>query len=152
MDLRELRDAVTAMMPEVQADLERLVRIPSVSLPGFLPEPLREMANAVVELITSAVPGNVRLRASRPARTDPAIQSGEARHARCIWQGQRAHGTGGIDPAHQQHGRRRPPGGDHPVGRRGYCGGHPFRRLPYIRDMDFEGELPAWLQEDLEEL
>jgi hypothetical protein len=22
--------------------------------------------------------------------------------------------------------------------------------LPYIRDMDFEGELPAWLQEDLE--
>ncbi|MEW6554068.1 MAG: hypothetical protein AB1384_07265 [Actinomycetota bacterium] len=24
--------------------------------------------------------------------------------------------------------------------------------LPYIRDMDFQGELPAWLQEDLETL
>ena len=61
MDLKELRDAVTAMMPEVQADLERLVRIPSVSLPGFPPEPLREMANAVVELLTSVGCGNVRL-------------------------------------------------------------------------------------------
>ncbi len=61
MDLKELRDVVTAMMPEVQADLERLVRIPSVSLPGFPPEPLREMANAVVGLITSAGCGNVRL-------------------------------------------------------------------------------------------
>jgi acetylornithine deacetylase/succinyl-diaminopimelate desuccinylase-like protein len=61
MDLKELRDVVSAMMPEVQADLERLVRIPSVSLPGFPPEPLHEMANAVVELLTSVGCRKVRL-------------------------------------------------------------------------------------------
>jgi acetylornithine deacetylase/succinyl-diaminopimelate desuccinylase-like protein len=61
MEVKKLRDAVAAIMPEVREDLERLVRIPSVSLEGFPPEPLREMADAVVKLLTSAGCGNVRL-------------------------------------------------------------------------------------------
>ncbi|MEW6554066.1 MAG: dipeptidase [Actinomycetota bacterium] len=61
MDIKDLRDAVAAMMPEVREDLERLVRIPSVSLEGFPPEPLREMADAVVKLATSVGFANVRL-------------------------------------------------------------------------------------------
>jgi acetylornithine deacetylase/succinyl-diaminopimelate desuccinylase-like protein len=61
MDYKQLQEAVVAMMPEVQADLEKLVRIPSVSLPGFPPEPLSTMAGAVSDLLTSVGFKNVRL-------------------------------------------------------------------------------------------
>lgn len=61
MEINELRKAVAAMMPEVRADLERLVKIPSVSLPGFPPEPLHDMARAVSELLASVGCENVRL-------------------------------------------------------------------------------------------
>ncbi|RJP34782.1 MAG: dipeptidase [Actinobacteria bacterium] len=61
MNSKQLRSAVEAMMSEVREDLERLVKIPSVSLPGFPPEPLREMSAAVVELMKTVGIGNARL-------------------------------------------------------------------------------------------
>jgi acetylornithine deacetylase/succinyl-diaminopimelate desuccinylase-like protein len=61
MDHKQLQKAVAAMMPEVQADLERLVSIPSVSLPGFPPEPLFTMAGAVSDLLASSGFANVHL-------------------------------------------------------------------------------------------
>ncbi len=62
MEKGELKAAVADMMPQVREDLERLVRIPSVSLPGFPAEPPRETANAVVELLKSVGVANARLR------------------------------------------------------------------------------------------
>ena len=35
MDEQEIRSRVSAMMPEILADLERLVAIPSVAFPGY---------------------------------------------------------------------------------------------------------------------
>ncbi len=61
MDRDSLRSAVASMMPEVRKDLERLVRLPSVSLPGFPPEPLRETADAVVDILKAAGVANARL-------------------------------------------------------------------------------------------
>ncbi len=61
MDCDSLRSSVAAMLPQVRADLERLVSIPSVSLPGFPPAPLRQAANAVVELLQSVGVSNARL-------------------------------------------------------------------------------------------
>lgn len=60
MDIEELRWTVSSMMPGTRADLEKLVSIPSVSLPGFPPEPLTEAANAVVSLLRSAGFSNAR--------------------------------------------------------------------------------------------
>ncbi len=61
MDRDSLRAAVDSMMPQVRADLEKLVSIPSVSLPGFPPEPLRQAADAVVALLKSVGVANARL-------------------------------------------------------------------------------------------
>ncbi len=49
-----LRSTVASLMPAVQADLERLVRIPSVSLPGFPAESVKEASAAVVEILQAA--------------------------------------------------------------------------------------------------
>ncbi len=54
MDVAEMRSKIQSMMPVVQADLERLVAIPSVSLPGFPAEPLHDAAAAVVEILKQA--------------------------------------------------------------------------------------------------
>jgi cysteinylglycine-S-conjugate dipeptidase len=51
MDEAGLRSKIQSLMPVVQADLERLVSIPSVSLPGFPAEPLHQTAAAVVDLL-----------------------------------------------------------------------------------------------------
>jgi acetylornithine deacetylase/succinyl-diaminopimelate desuccinylase-like protein len=40
----EIRARVSAMMPEILADLERLVAIPSIAFPGYPPDPVNEMA------------------------------------------------------------------------------------------------------------
>lgn len=61
MDIKELRMAVESVMPGIRSDLERAVRIPSVSLPGFSSEPVREMANAVVDILRTAGVENARL-------------------------------------------------------------------------------------------
>ncbi|MDQ3876791.1 MAG: M20/M25/M40 family metallo-hydrolase [Actinomycetota bacterium] len=49
-DTAEVRAAVEALMPEVIADLTRLVTHASVAFPGFPPEPVRAMADATTEL------------------------------------------------------------------------------------------------------
>jgi acetylornithine deacetylase/succinyl-diaminopimelate desuccinylase-like protein len=49
----EIRARVTAMMPEILADLERLVAIPSVAFPGYPPDPVNEMAAATLGLFRS---------------------------------------------------------------------------------------------------
>jgi acetylornithine deacetylase/succinyl-diaminopimelate desuccinylase-like protein len=55
------KDAVAADMPQVRADLERLVRIPSCAFPGFSPEPVHEAANTVVEMLRAAGVDDARL-------------------------------------------------------------------------------------------
>jgi acetylornithine deacetylase/succinyl-diaminopimelate desuccinylase-like protein len=60
MDLAELRWTVTSMMPGIRADLEKLVRLPSVSLPGFPRKPVRETATAVTELLKASGFANAR--------------------------------------------------------------------------------------------
>ena len=48
-------------LPAARADLERLVRIASVALPGFPPEPLQRAAEAVTDVLRSAGLDDVRL-------------------------------------------------------------------------------------------
>jgi cysteinylglycine-S-conjugate dipeptidase len=50
-DLDDVRAALAGRMPVHREDLERLVRIPSVSAPGFDPGQLRRSADAVVALL-----------------------------------------------------------------------------------------------------
>src|SRR6185436_1307629 len=47
----DLRTRVRELMPQVRADLERLVRIPSVSADGHDPAPLVKSAELVAELL-----------------------------------------------------------------------------------------------------
>ena len=49
-----IQENVRALMPEVVADLGRLVRIPSIAFPDFPPEPLQEAHDLVVELLRGA--------------------------------------------------------------------------------------------------
>ena len=49
-----LRPAVAELMPETTADLEGLVRIPSVSAPGFDPAEVRRSAEATAEILERA--------------------------------------------------------------------------------------------------
>jgi len=57
----ELRRRVARDMPAARAELERLVRIPSVAFPGFPDEPLRRAAAAVADLLRDAGLDDVRL-------------------------------------------------------------------------------------------
>jgi acetylornithine deacetylase/succinyl-diaminopimelate desuccinylase-like protein len=50
MDTEEIRSRVRAMMPEILADLERRVAIPSVAFSGYPPEPVHDMADATLDL------------------------------------------------------------------------------------------------------
>jgi acetylornithine deacetylase/succinyl-diaminopimelate desuccinylase-like protein len=54
VDVAALTDRIAALLPGVRADLERLVRIPSVSAPAFDPAPLEASAQAVAELLRRA--------------------------------------------------------------------------------------------------
>ena len=49
-----LREAVRELMPQIQADLEHLVRIPSCAFAGFPREPVREAAEETRRLFTEA--------------------------------------------------------------------------------------------------
>ncbi|MFF1878972.1 M20/M25/M40 family metallo-hydrolase [Leifsonia sp. NPDC058230] len=55
------KSGASALMPEIIERLETLVRIPSVAFPGFDPEPVRRMGEAVVELFEAAGAAGVRL-------------------------------------------------------------------------------------------
>jgi cysteinylglycine-S-conjugate dipeptidase len=69
--VQELRDRVAGLLPAVRADLEALVRIPSVSAPAFDQAPLDESAAAVAHLLRDAgVPDVQILRAGDSA---PAV-------------------------------------------------------------------------------
>lgn len=57
----DLASAVDQILPEVRADLEDLIRIPSVSAPGFDPGEVRRSARAVVELMRDAGTHDARL-------------------------------------------------------------------------------------------
>lgn len=50
----ELRARVARLMPRLERELERLVRIPSVAFPGFPTAPLREAAEATAALLRDA--------------------------------------------------------------------------------------------------
>ena len=49
------------VMPAVRADLERLIRIPSIAFPGYPEAPVREAAAATAEILTHAGLPGVRL-------------------------------------------------------------------------------------------
>ena len=47
MNADALRQTVAGLMPVLRADLERLVRLPSVAFEGFSEEPVNQAAGAV---------------------------------------------------------------------------------------------------------
>jgi acetylornithine deacetylase/succinyl-diaminopimelate desuccinylase-like protein len=57
----EVRAAVAADFPQTRTQLEQLVRIPSISAPGFDAHEVRRSADLVVELLTGVGLENVRL-------------------------------------------------------------------------------------------
>jgi cysteinylglycine-S-conjugate dipeptidase len=57
----DLRAAVDEHFPRVRADLERLIRIPSVSFAGYDPAPVRESAAATAEILEATGLSGVRL-------------------------------------------------------------------------------------------
>ncbi len=57
----DLRSAVTAAMPQALADLERLVRIPSIAFPDYDPAPVRASAEATAEILQAAGYDGARL-------------------------------------------------------------------------------------------
>ena len=66
-----LRDAVTAVLPSVRADLERLVRIPSVSADDFDREQVQRSAQLTAKLLRAAGLGDVQILTSDGGR--PAV-------------------------------------------------------------------------------
>ena len=61
MNTDELRQAVAGLMPGLRADLERLVRLPSVAFDGFPAEPVEQAGAAVAELLKKAGLPEVRM-------------------------------------------------------------------------------------------
>jgi len=51
MDNRRIHDSIARVLPQARADLERLVRIPSVSFAGFDPEQVQRSALATREIL-----------------------------------------------------------------------------------------------------
>jgi len=61
LDTTAVRLTVAGLMPNLLADLETLVSIPSIAFPGFPPEPVHAMSEAVVDLFRRSGVDNVRL-------------------------------------------------------------------------------------------
>jgi acetylornithine deacetylase/succinyl-diaminopimelate desuccinylase-like protein len=61
MHTDDQRAAVAGLMPRLRAELETLVRLPSIAFPGFPAEPVRETAEAVADLLRAAGLLEVRL-------------------------------------------------------------------------------------------
>ncbi len=60
-DIAALRARVEALLPQVRADLETLVRIPSIHAPGYDQVPVRQCAQAVADLLREAGAADVEL-------------------------------------------------------------------------------------------
>ena len=54
METDELRRRIDADLPRSIADLERLVRIPSIGYPGYDPANVRASAEATAEILRAA--------------------------------------------------------------------------------------------------
>jgi len=54
MKTSDLQSRIARLMPQLHADLERLVRLPSVAFEGYPEEPLRQTAAAVADLLRTA--------------------------------------------------------------------------------------------------
>ncbi|HEX2032193.1 MAG TPA: dipeptidase [Actinomycetota bacterium] len=67
----ELRRAVEAALPGVRGDLDRLIRIPSVSAPGFDPDHVRRSAEATAEILDAS--GLKEVRFLEVDGTPPAV-------------------------------------------------------------------------------
>lgn len=63
-DVASYRARVEALMPQVRADLEALVRVPSINFPGFDPDHVHRGAAVVAELLRDAGATDVELIAS----------------------------------------------------------------------------------------
>jgi cysteinylglycine-S-conjugate dipeptidase len=61
MQTDDLRRAVSGRMPQTTADLERLVRIPSIAFPGYDPAPVHASAVATAEILEAAGLQGVRV-------------------------------------------------------------------------------------------
>src|SRR5919204_632984 len=59
--VRDIRERVAADIPWIRSQLERLIRIPSVSAEGFDPAHVRSSANATAEILSEAGLGDARL-------------------------------------------------------------------------------------------
>ena len=61
LDADTVRSTVVGLMPDLLAELEALVAIPSIAFPGFPPEPVHHMSEAVLELFRASGVESVRL-------------------------------------------------------------------------------------------
>ncbi|MBI3648142.1 MAG: dipeptidase [Actinobacteria bacterium] len=61
METSDLRDRIASQMPQTVADLERLVRIPSMGYPGYEPANVRASAEATRDILAAAGAQNARL-------------------------------------------------------------------------------------------
>ncbi len=61
MTLAEMKGAARALMPRLRAELEALVRLPSIAFPGFPAEPVGQTAAAVAQLLRDAGLPDVRM-------------------------------------------------------------------------------------------
>ncbi|MFM7719127.1 MAG: dipeptidase [Actinomycetota bacterium] len=68
----DLRDAIASDMPRIQAELERLVRIPSIAFPGYDTAPVRAAAEATADILASSGYAGVRL-IELPGADHPAV-------------------------------------------------------------------------------
>lgn len=61
LDAEAVRATVEGLMPDLLNELEAMVAIPSIAFPGFPPEPVHAMSEAVVELFRASGVEDVRL-------------------------------------------------------------------------------------------
>ena len=66
--VQSMRDAVAQLMPEIRGNLERLVRIPSVSFAGFDPAEVERSCQETIDILTAA---GMQTQVLRVVRVEP---------------------------------------------------------------------------------
>ena len=61
LEIDTVRSTVASLMPDLLAELEALVAIPSIAFPGFPPGPVHRMSEAVLDLFRRSGVEDVRL-------------------------------------------------------------------------------------------